>query len=339
MHATSLPRRLLENYGTDPLATHLVNDREIWFIPAVNPDGYEYNRSIAPGGGGLWRKNRRDNGGGSFGVDLNRNYSYEWGYDNSGSSPNVDDETYRGASPASEPEVAAMQTFIAGRSFRTSISAHTYSDLWLFPWGYTCGDPPNRSEFDLIANQFTQVNGYVHGTICQALYSANGDTVDYDFGVHGTWSGTVEIGGSSDGFWPPTSRIVPLLQENLRGFQRIALYAGAARSRRLDVVESSGDGDVVVRAGRGVRPAQLLTNCGTLPTNGSATLYRDERSHPDVQVVNGSLDSGTVAAFLRRHARLAVARASSRPRDARPTPSRSGPTLPTTAGSRATSGS
>jgi len=288
---------LLENYGTDPLATHLVNDREIWFIPAVNPDGYEYNRSIAPGGGGLWRKNRRDNGGGSFGVDLNRNYSYEWGYDNSGSSPNVDDETYRGTSPASEPEVAAMQTFIAGRSFRTSISAHTYSNLWLFPWGYTCSDPPQRADFDLIANQYVATNGYVHGTICQALYSANGDTVDYDFGVFGTYSGTVEIGGDGDGFWPAKSRVLPLLQENLRGFQRIALYAGAGvEADGWTWTQSTGDGDSWYEPGEEFDLAQTLTNCGTLATNGSATLTVTS-SHPDVQVVNGSIDLGTIAAF------------------------------------------
>ncbi len=288
---------LLENYGTDPLATHLVDEREIWFIPAVNPDGYEYNRSIAPGGGGMWRKNRRDNGGGSFGVDLNRNYSYQWGFDDGGSSGNVNDETYRGTAPTSEPETAAMEAFIAGRTFRTSISAHTYSDLWLFPWGYTCSDPPQRAEFDLIAQQYTEENGYVHGTICQELYSANGDTVDYDFGVHATWSATVEIGGSSDGFWPSPSRIVPLLQENLHGYQRIALYAAAGiEADGWTWVESSGDGDAWYEPGEEFDLGQLLTNCGTLPTGGSATLTVTS-SDPDVQVVNGALDLGTVAAF------------------------------------------
>ena len=69
---------LLENYGTDPEVTYLVNSREIYFIPCINPDGYEYNRSTNPGGGGMWRKNRRLNAGGSYGVDLNRNFGYMW---------------------------------------------------------------------------------------------------------------------------------------------------------------------------------------------------------------------------------------------------------------------
>jgi hypothetical protein len=46
-----------------------VNEREIYFVPCVNPDGYVYNQQIAPSGGGMWRKNRRNNGGWSFGVD------------------------------------------------------------------------------------------------------------------------------------------------------------------------------------------------------------------------------------------------------------------------------
>src|SRR5258705_319958 len=99
---------LLERYGTDPLSTYLVNEREIWFVPCVNPDGYVYNESTNPGGGGLWRKNRRANAGGTTGVDLNRNYAFQWGFDNSGSSPTPTDETYRGTAAASEPEVGAL---------------------------------------------------------------------------------------------------------------------------------------------------------------------------------------------------------------------------------------
>ena len=96
---------LLENYGIDPEVTYLVNNREIYFQPIVNPDGYEYNRSTNPNGGGMFRKNRRLNGDGSYGVDLNRNFGFQWGYDNSGSSPTPSSETYRGTAPFSEPEI------------------------------------------------------------------------------------------------------------------------------------------------------------------------------------------------------------------------------------------
>ncbi|MCP4246172.1 MAG: zinc carboxypeptidase, partial [bacterium] len=92
-------QQLTQNYGVDPDITTLVDEREIWFIPIINPDGYEYNEAIAPGGGGMWRKNRKDNGDGSFGVDPNRNYGYAWGWDDAGSSPDPFSETFRGTGP------------------------------------------------------------------------------------------------------------------------------------------------------------------------------------------------------------------------------------------------
>src|SRR6185503_9963018 len=73
---------ILSQYGTDPEITCLINNRELYFIPCANPDGYVYNQTTNPAGGGYWRKNRRNNGGGIFGVDLNRNFSNNWGYDN-----------------------------------------------------------------------------------------------------------------------------------------------------------------------------------------------------------------------------------------------------------------
>src|SRR5690606_2209606 len=78
---------LLENYGTNDEVTYLVDSTEMYFVPCVNPDGYVYNWNNHPTGGGMWRKNRRVNGNGTFGVDLNRNYGHEWGYNNTGSSP------------------------------------------------------------------------------------------------------------------------------------------------------------------------------------------------------------------------------------------------------------
>ena len=85
---------LLENYSTNPDVKFLVDNTEMFFVPCVNPDGYVYNQTTNPGGGGMWRKNRRNNGS-TFGVDLNRNYGHMWGYDNTGSSPTSSSDTYR----------------------------------------------------------------------------------------------------------------------------------------------------------------------------------------------------------------------------------------------------
>src|SRR6185295_16579494 len=86
-------QNLLAGYGTDPEATYIVDNRELYFVPVVNPDGYEYNRQTDPNGGGMWRKNRQ----GGYGVDLNRNYASFWGLPGASSFRFADD--YRGAAP------------------------------------------------------------------------------------------------------------------------------------------------------------------------------------------------------------------------------------------------
>src|SRR5690606_8892087 len=110
-------RYLTNNYGIDPQVTYLVDNRELFFSTVVNPDGYYYDEVIEPDGGGLWRKNRRNNGDGSYGIDLNRNFGYQWGYDDEGSSPDGSDETYRGASAFSEPETQRLRDFMISRNF------------------------------------------------------------------------------------------------------------------------------------------------------------------------------------------------------------------------------
>ncbi|MCK4432155.1 MAG: zinc carboxypeptidase, partial [Candidatus Aminicenantes bacterium] len=96
---------LVENYATNSEIKELVDQSEIWIIPLVNPDGLEYSIHFYR----YWRKNMRDNGDGSYGVDLNRNYGFKWGYDNAGSSPIPFSGTYRGKSPFSEPETQAIR--------------------------------------------------------------------------------------------------------------------------------------------------------------------------------------------------------------------------------------
>ncbi len=209
---------LTQNYGFDPDVTALVDSREIWFVPVVNPDGYYYNQVIAPTGGGMWRKNRRNNGSGIYGVDLNRNYGYEWGYDNLGSSPNPSDNTYRGTGPFSEPESQVMRDFIIAHEFVFTLYFHSYSNLILWPWGYdylvTSEEPLFRALGDSIAAYNSYAPGPAHG-----LYTANGDTDDWGYGEqtlkNKNYAFTIEIGNEDDGFWPDPARIDQLTSENL----------------------------------------------------------------------------------------------------------------------------
>lgn len=222
---------LAENYGTDPEVTYLINNRELYFAPVTNPDGYEYNRQTNPSGGGMWRKNRKNNGNGSYGIDLNRNYGYMWGYDNSGSSPDPSDETYRGTAAFSEPEASIIRDFALTKNFKTHINYHTYQNAIIHPWGYINTLPPDFSTYNEMASHMAKFNGYTFGTSYQTLgYNSNGTMRDWFYGEQSTkgkaYSFVFEVGGSSDGFWAPMNRILPLAQGNLRPNLYISWMAG-----------------------------------------------------------------------------------------------------------------
>jgi hypothetical protein len=209
---------LLENYGTDPEATYLVNNREIYCIPCFNPDGYEYNRLTDPNGGGYWRKNRRDSGGGCIGVDLNRNFGYKWGYDNNGSSPDPCSETYRGASAFSEPESQAIRDFAILNNYGTHFNMHTYGGYILYPWGYINAETPDSLTYREFAALLTSYSGYAFGSGGQLLgYNSNGSVRDWMYGEQTVknkiYGYTIEIG---DNFWPSQNQIFPIAQQNLR---------------------------------------------------------------------------------------------------------------------------
>jgi carboxypeptidase T len=287
---------LLESYATDPLAKYLVDNRELFYVPVVNPDGYVYNQTTNPGGGGLWRKNRRNNGGGVFGVDLNRNYNNHWGFDNVGSSPATADETYRGPSAASEPEVQAMQNFIASRQFKTALSIHTYSNLWLYPYGYAAVLPANNPQYVEVSNLATEVNHYEVGPPPFVLYEANGVTADHDHDSKGTMSWSPEVGSTTDGFWPPSNRIVPLAEEMLLAQQRTTLAAGAWLRVLSTTSIEQGDGDGFYEPGESVQFGATVRNSGRAASGTSVSLVVTSSS-PHATITNGSFDFGIVGSF------------------------------------------
>ncbi len=214
---------LLENYGTDPQATYLVDNRELYFIPIINPDGYIYNQTINPKGGGMWRKNRRDNGNGSFGVDLNRNYgpSYYWNAPNGGSSLDPVDETYRGVTPFSEPETENIANFLISRKIKNALNYHTYSNLLIYPYGALEKETPDSIIFRELATDMTKLNHYTTGTDQNTVgYSTRGNSDDFMYdgdtlSIGKIFAMTPEVGNGTDGFWPAEGRIFPLAEENL----------------------------------------------------------------------------------------------------------------------------
>lgn len=214
---------LLENYETNDYIKNLVDNTEMYFIPVINPDGYIYNQSIEPEGGGLWRKNRRNNGNGSFGVDLNRNYSYEW--EGNGSSTNSFSNLYRGTAPFSEPETQTIRSFVEKHNFVNAFNNHTYSNLLLSPWGHQ-SQVPEAELFDELGEDMCKHNRYVYGSGHDVIYPANGTSDDWFYGEKGILAWTPEIGHAGQGgFWPYPLLILSQCQQQLRPSLQLAASA------------------------------------------------------------------------------------------------------------------
>lgn len=246
---------LLENYETDDEAAYLVNNRELYFVPVVNPDGYVYNEQTNPNGGGMWRKNRRDNGHDCYGVDLNRNYGYMWGYDDVGSSPYPASDCYRGPYAFSEPESQVMRDFCIDHYFILNLSYHTYSNVLIYPWCYVASPlNPDSTIYIEYADDMTQYNYYSYGNVVQTIgYTANGGSIDWMYGEQSTknkiLSMTPEVGSDADGFWPDESRIYPLAEENLYSNLFLAWAAGGFVKYKDYIITDIGNANGYVEAG------------------------------------------------------------------------------------------
>lgn len=211
---------------------YLINERELWFIPVVNPDGYIFNEQIEPDGGGMHRKNRRDTGcgfGTQRGVDLNRNYGYGWGANNTGSSPDPCSDTYRGEIAFSESETDYVRAFILSRQFNNVLHYHSYGNSYIHPYGD--GSYPNDEDliiFRGIAEQMSNYNDFIFGTGNETVgYTVNGDAVDWTYGSNGIFTYTPEVGSTSQGFWPSENQVEELCKNQYEPNKVFAFTAGS----------------------------------------------------------------------------------------------------------------
>lgn len=237
--ALHIATQLLELYGVDEMITSFVDNREIYIVPNINPDGGEYDHSGT--NFKLWRKNRRENDGWPDvckGVDLNRNYGYMWG--GAGSTNFPCDLTYRGTEAFSEPESQAVRDFVTEHSnINVLISLHTFSELVLYPWGYKSQSIENLPElytFRQLAKYFVEQNGYTDQQAAQ-LYPTTGDTTDWAYGELGIYAFTFELSPTSQfqgGFYPDADIIPQTIVDNFN-----AVLIGIGMSREPELVLST----------------------------------------------------------------------------------------------------
>lgn len=155
----NLAFHLVQNYSVDPTITNLVDDREIWIIPMVNPDGREAGT----------RYN-------AHGVDLNRNYGY----------------MPESATPYSEPETRAIRKNALENNFGLSLSFHCSGDIVNYIWNYKTQRSPDNAVVLYLSNQYATYNGY-WVTEGYDWYQTLGDCNDFSYGCRGDIDWTIEV--------------------------------------------------------------------------------------------------------------------------------------------------
>lgn len=247
---------LVENYS-DARVNALVNNREIFIVPCVNPDGYVHNQTTNPSGGGMWRKNKNMTLG--DGVDLNRNYNVDWGRTGGGSS-NPGDETYWGTAAFSEKETQVMRSFITARNFVVAIDQHCYGPYYSLPFGFRTGhslSTVDQNFYTFIPALMGKYNCHRAGNSYETVgYEVAGGIKDYfvlgDIGLGSkqkVLGMTGEAGGGS--FWAPKTSIIKLSQglcfQNLQLALSAGSYADLQDVNDIDLSVTSGSFSFLLR--------------------------------------------------------------------------------------------
>lgn len=225
MVTTCVADRLVRGYATDPAIRAFVDHTQLWVVPVVNPDGYQYTWA----GHRYWRKNRRDR----HGVDLNRNFSV--GFGGTGSSSRTGAETYRGPYAFSEPESSALRDLARRERIALHIDFHAYGQIALYPWGYTGTPPQDRARFAAVGDRMVSAMVAAHETPFRLssgveFYPAAGIMTDWMYGEAGALSYTIELRPQwprgAGGFVLPPEQIRPTCDE---GFAAVLALGAAAR--------------------------------------------------------------------------------------------------------------
>ena len=303
--ALYLLNEFTSKYATDPRIKGLVDSREIWIVFNVNPDGSEYD--VATGSYRSWRKNRQPNGtSSSVGTDLNRNWSWQWGCCG-GSSGTFSSETYRGASAFSAPETQRVRDFVNSRvvggvqQIKAAIDFHTYSELILWPYGYTTADTAtgltadDRNAHATLGQSMAATNGYTPEQSSD-LYIADGTINDWEWGTHKIFNYTFEMypRTSSPGFYPP-DEVIPAQTSRNRAAVLLLLDAADCPyeviGKQAQYCGTGGPAPVTIYSDDfETAPTTWTANAQGTDT---ATTGRFERGNPATTTSSGTKQLGT----------------------------------------------
>ena len=275
---------LLEQYGQDPEVTSLVENRELYFVPVVNPDGYVYSEELDPEGGQGWRGNRNLSAS-QYGVDLNRNYGFGWAGEGMWS---------RGDAPFSEPETQAIRDLCIEREFKFALNYHDFIEgLLLHPWGYDYSivHTPDSVAYRELGAKMTALNGYPHGPVVELIYEAPGYHDDWMYGDQEAKGKilalTPEVGA---GFWPRPDSIFVFAHRMLHMNLVLAQEPGDIRQGIMSGIERS-ESNILPQA-------FALYESYPNPFNGTTTIKYQLAQTSEVQLAIYNLEGQKEATLM-----------------------------------------
>jgi len=283
---------LTDLYGVDTRVSWLVDNREIWIIPAANPDGMDYAMTVDD----TWRKNRRLNWDESYGVDLNRNFNGSqdgnplgaWG--GVGTSDDPSSLIYCGEYAFSEPETQAIRDLVVSHDFQVAIDFHWAANWVMWPWGYTTDLPPDNDDLVRIGTELSEVTGY-YASQSSIMYPTAGDSCDWLYGGEDVYPYCVEVAG----WWSP-GEIVQDLSNNVAAATLLAEIAGDREEAQFDIEHEPLTDTLYTSVGFEVS-ADITAARGVDPAGASVVYRADGDEWSEAPMVN-SAGTDTYSALI-----------------------------------------
>jgi hypothetical protein len=295
---------LTEGYGIDSQATHWVDEVQTWLIPILNTEGFKYmvdSSLVNP----WWRKNNRDNNESGFfepdsdGVDLNRNYDFNWV---TGGSHDPTSWLYRGSEPFSESETQLIRDLCLGEKFMFSVCYHSYGQIVLYCWNWGGQLTPDHEAYSAVAESvaaWTPALGVGVYSVGE-LDAMSGMSSNWIYGVSGCLGLLIETGTE---FIPHVSFIETIVEANFNG--ATYLFERAFGPGLTGHVTDAGTGDPIPAVVRipdlgefGIEPRTADSTYGrywrVLEPNGYDVVFSHPDYHTCTMAVNVVEDSFTV---------------------------------------------